>query len=51
MLIRSAEELEGYSRGEEDRIEDIIRKLAGALRRAVLRCAVLALAFHFGCVS
>ncbi len=29
VLIRSAEELEGYSRGEEDRIEEVIKGIAG----------------------
>ena len=29
VLIRSAEELEGYSRGEEARIEEIIKSIAG----------------------
>jgi hypothetical protein len=31
VLIRSAEELEGYSRSEENRIEEIINSIAGAL--------------------
>ncbi|KAL4858422.1 T-complex protein 1 subunit theta [Chlorella vulgaris] len=48
VLIRSAEELEGYSRGEEDRIEDIIRKLAETGAKVVVgHQAFGEMALHF----
>ena len=48
MLIRSAEELEGYSRGEEGRIEEVIKAIADSGARVVVgHQAFGEMALHF----
>lgn len=48
MLIRSAEELEGYSRSEEDRLEALIKGIADTGARVVVAGSAIGdMAMHF----
>ncbi len=48
MLIRSAEELQGYSRSEEDRLEALIKGIADSGARVVVAGSAIGdMALHF----